>query len=1421
MKKKIISIIIAIFTISILFNMYEVQAVGRVAVSWAYDGDGNGANDLFFRTYTGPHNSTVYEYQNTTSNIEKYENDYKYYAVKKSGDDYVVDKSKTYTVKWIKNTTNGVPSCSAYTFKTIGLRFHWLPFNKFTTASDGEWGYTYNSKGNVLTKDLSSLETEFKNTEWVRFSSAEHQNTENNNIMHVYNTIVEDKKLSPRTITQYRHAIVSAGGATHIFVADNVVFDKTTKFTYADGEVNSRNDYKYLVKVLLNKEKEQSGYMNDIGVYVSNVIISQAVDSKGNPTGKYDVMKTAKQFINEKNKTYAKWGWNWWGNGTKGSGSNGLESVFNLFDNQINANGSVTKRTVWVRHLNIGLNTQISTSIVNNGTKMTSSNPTLLRTKDGSTYAKVAMNKNYTNDTWSEKYSDKLYITYGFRKSAYPANNADEDKVTMKCIGSNYATETASGTAAHDTLKSKISKGTMSTDTTVTVAGKSATSNEDYTIIDFYYTTYDKTVTVNHILVDDNGQILDKASQVLPVNASALEGLTGSANINTVLKRSNTSTSIMTEKYNKKLGYDIVVNRLADREEFTEYIGYNTAKEIDYGGLVLEKDLNKGTSFKFTGNGTNDNEVVQVNFYYKTEDIPIPKPPPTTTPTGKIFLTPENSPCISCTDTTDGIVVQTVPGNSTAKVGLTDLPQYILGGIEAVERKVDGNIYIKFSNKTVTIPYRAIYSKIENIAAYKITNITLDDSTNNMFNWSNQRLSLGGPNKNKSVTPEVTPGNIKIRLKNSSGGVINEVTLTSGQDVTFNMTGTAYSENYIVNVTSLNDMVKINGTQMLISTGNTKDYVLKNTQSIILDKANMVQTSAALSLYNGATGIPNTKITVADYTNSYKIPKDIENGLKTITGSVVYTSQIIYGNNTKTVIKDSVYYCKENAVFEFNIGNKLTKSYGINTTPDASTGKVDKYKYITPINIYTPITVTAAFKNVSEDNKGDLQAGDTFTITMNSTPADTKYQKATTPYVKAYYVKFDFDVSNVELNGSRRYNKGMLVEAGNWIKVDAKSSENTVLKAKAQSIPTKELTYKVRAVTVNVNESMELAIKSYDLISSEIAENVWAYINGNICNGTREYSYFADTSGKIATAKRLFDFRVTDLKDVNWKSVFRKTTGSNVNKHTGVVYYSGNKYFDMDTSKYATRATKQLGTNPVKTLPLGPYKNTNTAMVSAPKIGYRFSFDIKVLESMVNANRRININTEFYYVSKDGKTYYKEATDGKNGILLFYKNSSGKYVKIDTAVDTLKFVPNDGYRYITEQDRTYLSKEEQVLGNYRNITLTDKMVTLSDRNEYTTYYGEYKIPNSTIVVLAKNGKYDLNKPLKDGYVGVKFNISSNITNTENSMRDYSFLTEGFLNNNKAIKLEKGTWNLSDERYKEVSQTVIFYDLDSRAAEDFE
>ena len=33
-----------------------------------------------------------------------------------------------------------------------------------------------------------------------------------------------------------------------------------------------------------------------------------------------------------------------------------------------------------------------------------------------------------------------------------------------------------------------------------------------------------------------------------------------------------------------------------------------------------------------------------------------------------------------------------------------------------------------------------------------------------------------------------------------------------------------------------------------------------------------------------------------------------------------------------------------------------------------------------------------------------------------------------------------------------------------------------------------------------------------------------------------------------------------------------------------------------------------------------------------------------------------------------------------------------------------------------------------MLGNYRNITLTDKMVTLSDRNEYTTYYGEYKIP---------------------------------------------------------------------------------------------
>ena len=282
----------------------------------------------------------------------------------------------------------------------------------------------------------------------------------------------------------------------------------------------------------------------------------------------------------------------------------------------------------------------------------------------------------------------------------------------------------------------------------------------------------------------------------------------------------------------------------------------------------------------------------------------------------------------------------------------------------------------------------------------------------------------------------------------------------------------------------------------------------------------------------------------------------------------------------------------------------------------------------------------------------------------------------------------------------------------------------------------------------------------------------------------------------------------------------------------------------------------EIGRNPVRILPIGAYKNTDITKISAPKLGYRFSYDFKVTGSyytstgQVRTDKKVNIQTKFYYISKDGKTFIQESSGGE-GIYLFYKNSQGKYVRIDNNGGNyeLKYTPQDGYRYIEDDTTSTLATTSVSLGNLRNMTIKHNMATPTNNRAAITYYGEYKLPNSTIAVkVDSSGKYNINNPLTDGYIGVVFDISAtagkvtqngvqipvvlkynkNTKSTDNTSQwDY----EGFLGftnyGNKvktgevSLKLEKGTWQISNDTYNKIKGTVILYDMDQRAATDYE
>lgn len=353
--------------------------------------------------------------------------------------------------------------------------------------------------------------------------------------------------------------------------------------------------------------------------------------------------------------------------------------------------------------------------------------------------------------------------------------------------------------------------------------------------------------------------------------------------------------------------------------------------------------------------------------------------------------------------------------------------------------------------------------------------------------------------------------------------------------------------------------------------------------------------------------------------------------------------------------------------------------------------------------------------------------------------------------------------------------------------------------------------------------------------------------------------YFAKSNTEIKTVGRIYDFEITDCSDIDYKSVFRSTKNGNVNQHTGNIYFSGMKEFDIFSEKLNNLELRDdnilniSGTSAKKILPLGPYKNTNTSYVKAPKMGYRISFDLKTSgyynydkETASKSKRVIKIIPSYYYISKDGQTY---KSDNMN---LYYKNSDGKYVKFDGSNYTIYFKPKDGYRtYSNSQVTPNLSVmsdqlEALDISNEKGFELNYKMMATNNNNFIQSWYGEFKLPNSTIAIIGS----DISHPLTDGYIGVRFNIvCTDMDGDDNTVQEISYNTnnknaspnentsqwdyEGYLGfnscgseyketDNLSIQLEKGTWKIkNNSMYSLVKSTVVLFDLDNRAANDFD
>lgn len=629
-----------------------------------------------------------------------------------------------------------------------------------------------------------------------------------------------------------------------------------------------------------------------------------------------------------------------------------------------------------------------------------------------------------------------------------------------------------------------------------------------------------------------------------------------------------------------------------------------------------------------------------------------------------------------------------------------------------------------------------------------------------------------------------------------------------------------------------------------------------------------------------------------------------ENGVRELTATLTYKSKNIEGSST---YKPTWYSTIDGAIEgEENI------TFGSETTEFTLDNENEDKPKVRLVDVYDPIAFEEWEKMVETEDVVDhtlgsgvgktlvLQPNTDFTVTPKFKNDTFGYgaNVNSTNNIKKCWVVFDFPVIKNGVKISEGTKIEVVVNRANTFRttddfraLTTNNKNNIRLFAYSKNV-TSSLENYYNGLTVTVNKygsayhKLNLSSKNFidtnknDLIAvSNTAKkgNQENYITKGVTySSNHAITTSLQENSKITNVFRMYDFAVTDCTDLAYKDVFRTSSSNKVSEHTNKVYWSGinklivyssgsttqNNNYIVSRDAYADE--NGIGSSPKRILPLGPYKNTNSTYISAPKLGYRISFDLKTTGNLENySKRKIVIIPRYYFVSKSGE--YTPPED----IRLYYRNNSGKYVKLagydkksgnitsENYLDyynqingnqfNISFKPNDGYRFLRNNSITSNSSNmanSNVALNISKIELTSKMMTTDD--EYIQcWYGEFKLPNSTFVVKKdSNGKYNVNNPLTDGYIGVIFDIYCIDTDGKNLTLSYSQNSrdtdgnlipnssqwdyEGYLGISNvgseystSLQLEKGTWNITSDIYKQIKGTVLLYDADNRAAEDYD
>lgn len=304
---------------------------------------------------------------------------------------------------------------------------------------------------------------------------------------------------------------------------------------------------------------------------------------------------------------------------------------------------------------------------------------------------------------------------------------------------------------------------------------------------------------------------------------------------------------------------------------------------------------------------------------------------------------------------------------------------------------------------------------------------------------------------------------------------------------------------------------------------------------------------------------------------------------------------------------------------------------------------------INPVTVHTPVVI---YPEVSDDQAHNQKTHPAsgrsaiildrpFTVAMPNSGQHTNYlgygNRNYIKYIESKQIRFPFDVYDET--------KTTFYPKNEWITVN-KSQESFTF-----NLP------------VWVDEGFYQA--EFRTIAENSPSQATHQNNANL-NLTHHIAF--DTV-PVDVIGRVYDFRVTDVADYNWETVFRTSVGQAA--PSGASYWVGMHGIDGATRNITSRYTLPIrpGSHPL-------YKN------AVIKTGYHFKFDLKTKGNMFGKQDQLTITPTFYYIHPKSGT--------RIPVDLYYHTGQSNYVKIGSPRDTVQ-------RYVILNERLRNVPEEELI----------------------------------------------------------------------------------------------------------------------------